>query len=285
MTVESDPAADFSLADRVAVITGGTGVIGRVLTSGLVAAGARVAILGRRPDRLDADVRAIADSGGDAIGIVADVTDEPSLREARDRVMERWGRVDILVNAAGGNVAGATLVQDAPAWAIPIDGWRDVVTLNLLGTVLPIQVFAEAMAQPSGSADRASWTASIVNVSSMAAGPVLTRVGAYGAAKAAVENVTRWFAVELARRHGPGLRVNAIAPGFLIGDQNRSLLLQPDGELTARGQTIIDHTPAGRFGTPDELVSTLVWLCSPGSRFVTGIVVPVDGGFSAFSGV
>lgn len=285
MTVEPSPAADFSLADRVAVITGGTGVIGRVLTGGLIAAGARVAILGRRPDRLDADVRAIADSGGDAIGIVADVTDEPSLREARDRVMERWGRVDILVNAAGGNVAGATLVQDAPAWAIPIDGWRDVVTLNLLGTVLPIQVFAEAMAQPSGSADRASWTASIVNVSSMAAGPVLTRVGAYGAAKAAVENVTRWFAVELARRHGPGLRVNAIAPGFLIGDQNRSLLLQPDGELTARGQTIIDHTPAGRFGTPDELVSTLVWLCSPSSRFVTGIVVPVDGGFSAFSGV
>lgn len=285
MTVEPNAGADSSLADRVAVITGGTGVIGRILTSGLVAAGSRVAILGRRPDRLDADVRAIADSGGDAIGVVADVTDEPSLREARDRVMERWGRVDILVNAAGGNVAGATLVQDAPAWAIPIDGWRDVVTLNLLGTVLPIQVFAEAMAQPSGSADRASWTASIVNVSSMAAGPVLTRVGAYGAAKAAVENVTRWFAVELARRHGPGLRVNAIAPGFLIGDQNRSLLLQPDGELTARGQTIIDHTPAGRFGTPDELVSTLVWLCSPSSRFVTGIVVPVDGGFSAFSGV
>jgi NAD(P)-dependent dehydrogenase (short-subunit alcohol dehydrogenase family) len=285
MTVEPNPAADFSLTDSVAVITGGTGVIGRVLTSGLVAAGSRVAILGRRPDRLEADVRAIAESGGDAIGIVADVTDEPSLRVARDRVLERWGRVDILVNAAGGNVAGATLVQDLPAWAIPIDGWRDVITLNLLGTVLPTQVFAEAMAQPGGPSDPASGTASIVNVSSMAAGPVLTRVGAYGAAKAAVENVTRWFAVELARRHGPGFRVNAIAPGFLIGEQNRSLLLQPDGELTARGRTIIDHTPAGRFGTPDELVSTLVWLCSPGSRFVTGIVVPVDGGFSAFSGV
>ena len=199
--------------------------------------------------------------------------------------MERWGRVDILVNAAGGNVAGATLVPDAPAWAIPIDGWRDVVTLNLLGTVLPTQVFAEAMAQRSATDEGAPWTASIVNVSSMAAGPVLTRVGAYGAAKAAVENVTRWFAVELARRHGPGFRVNAIAPGFLIGNQNRSLLLQPDGELTARGRTIIDHTPAGRFGTPDELVGTLVWLCSPSSRFVTGIVVPVDGGFSAFSGV
>lgn len=285
MTGQPNAGADFSLADSVAVVTGGTGVIGRVLTSGLVAAGSRVAILGRRPDRLDAAARAIADFGGDAIGLVADVTDEPSLREARERIWERWGRVDILVNAAGGNMAGATLVPDAPAWSVPIDGWRDVVTLNLLGTVLPTQVFAEAMAQPSATADRASWTASIVNVSSMAAGPVLTRVGAYGAAKAAVENVTRWFAVELARRHGPGLRVNAIAPGFLIGDQNRSLLLQPDGGLTARGQTIIDHTPAGRFGTPDELVSTLVWLCSPSSRFVTGIVVPVDGGFSAFSGV
>jgi Dehydrogenases with different specificities (related to short-chain alcohol dehydrogenases) len=284
MTVLLDPAKDRSLADQVAVVTGGTGVIGRVLTGGLVAAGARVAVLGRHPDRLEELVGSITAGGGDAIGIVADVTDGPSLVEARDRILGRWGRVDILVNAAGGNAPAATLTDGAPAWDLPIEGWRDVVALNLLGTVQPIQVFAESMVRPVDPAEARS-AASIVNISSMAAGPVLTRVGAYGASKAAVENVTRWFAVELARRHGPLIRVNAIAPGFLIGDQNRDLLLRPDGELTVRGRTIIDHTPAGRFGTPDELVGALIWLCGPGSRFVTGIVVPVDGGFSAFSGV
>jgi len=269
MSIEPNIAADFSLADRVAVITGGTGVIGRALTSGLVAAGSRVAILGRRLDRLEADAAAITHAGGEAIGIVADVTDESTLRAARDQVLERWGRVDILVNAAGGNVAGATLIPDAAAWAIPIDGWRDVVTLNLLGTVLPIQVFAEAMARPGVTTDRVSWTASIVNVSSMAAGPVLTRVGAYGAAKAAVENVTRWFAVELARRHGPGLRVNAIAPGFVL----QSAIVP-----SAEWERLIGRVPLKRPARTEEITSALEFLMD--NEYVTGQTIVVDGGYS-----
>jgi len=160
---------------------------------------------------------------------------------------------------------------------IPLAAWRSVIDLNLLGTLLPIQVFGAAMAKAGQG--------SIVNISSMAAQRALSRVPAYGASKAAVENLTRWLAVELARKYGSGLRVNAIAPGFFVGEQNRRLLVNEDGTLTPRGQRIIEHTPAGRFGEPGELVSTLIWLCGPGSRFVNGAVIPVDGGFNAFSGV
>ncbi|HKE78702.1 MAG TPA: SDR family oxidoreductase [Solirubrobacteraceae bacterium] len=250
----------FGLDDRVAVVTGGTGALGSAMAAGLAAAGARVAILSRHPD-----------DAGDHLALAADVLRRDEVEAARDRVLAEWGRVDILVNAAGGNVPGATLDAGGSVFDLPEDAFRDVVDLNLVGTLLPTQVFGAAM----------DGEGAIVNVSSMASARAITRVIGYGAAKAAVENVTRWLAVELA----PGIRVNAIAPGFFIGEQNRALLLEPDGTLTARGRAIIERTPAGRFGEADELVGTLVWLCSPAARFVTGTVVAVDGGFGAFSGV
>jgi NAD(P)-dependent dehydrogenase (short-subunit alcohol dehydrogenase family) len=266
----------FSLDGRVAVITGGTGAIGSALAQGLAEAGARVVVLARSEAALDQRVRLLTNDGRDAMGARADVLDAASLEAARDRILERFGTIDILVNCAGGNVDGATLKDEASPFALPIEAYRKVLDLNLIGTLLPIQVFGEAMRHSAGC--------SIVNVSSMAATRALTRVGGYGAAKAAIESVTRSLAVELARR-GTGIRVNAIAPGFLIGEQNRSLLVGEDGALTERGATIIARTPLARFGEPEELVSTVVWLSSDGARFVTGIVVPVDGGFGAFSGV
>lgn len=250
----------FGLDERVAVVTGGTGALGSAMAAGLAAAGARVAVLAR-----------CAPEDADVFALTADVLRRDELIAARERLLERWGRVDILVNAAGGNVPGATLDPGASVFDLREDAFRQVVDLNLAGTLLPTQVFGEAMGGEGA----------IVNVSSMAATRAITRVVGYGAAKAAVENLTRWLAVELA----PAVRVNAIAPGFFIGEQNRALLLEPDGALTARGRAIIERTPAGRFGEAEELVGTLLWLCGPGARFVTGTVVPVDGGFSAFSGV
>ncbi|MFN8475448.1 MAG: SDR family oxidoreductase [Anaerolineae bacterium] len=267
----------FSLEGQVAVITGGTGVLGGAMARGLARAGARVGVLGRRRELAEAVVADIGALGGEAIALPADVLDRSQLEGARETVLAKWGRLDILVNAAGGNMPSATLPPGQSFFALPVEGMDPVIALNLRGTLLPIQVFGEAMAQAKRG--------SIVNISSMAAQRALTRVVGYGVAKAAVDNATRWLAVELARSFGAGLRVNAIAPGFFIGEQNRTLLLNEDGTLTARGQTIVDHTPAGRFGEPDELLSTLIWLCSPGASFVNGVVVPVDGGFSAFSGV
>ena len=269
----------FDLSGRVAVVTGATGVLGGAMARGLAGAGARVGVLGRRKERAGEVASEVENRGGEALALSADVLKREQLEAARDAVLERWGRVDILVNAAGGNVPAATVAEDATFFGLPEEPLREVFDLNLLGTVLPSQVFGEAMTRgesPEGS---------IVNVSSMAARRPLTRVAGYSAAKAAVENLTRWLAVELAHKHGPGLRVNAIAPGFFLGEQNRVLLMNEDGSLTERGQAIIEHTPAGRFGEPEELVGTLIWLCSPAARFVTGVVVPVDGGFGAFGGV
>ena len=251
----------FGLEGKVAVVTGGTGALGSAMAAGLAAAGARVAVMGRNAERAEATAREI---GGEALP--GDVLSRDALEAARERI----GRVDILVNAAGGNVPGATLAPEQSVFELREDAFREVVDLNLTGTLLPSQVFGAAMTDGA-----------IVNVSSMAADRANTRVIGYAAAKAAVENLTRWLAVELA----PAVRVNAIAPGFFIGEQNRRLLLDEDGELTERGRTIVAHTPAGRFGEADELVATVLWLCGPGASFVTGTVVPVDGGFSAFSGV
>ena len=267
----------FGLANRVAVVTGGTGVLGGAMARGLAQAGARVGVLGRRREQAAEVVAQIAADGGQALALPADVLDRSQLEAARGQVIDHWGRIDILVNAAGGNQPAATLNPGGSFFDLPVEGLEGVIALNLQGTLLPCQVFGAAMAQAGAGA--------IVNISSMAAQRAITRVIGYGLAKAAVENATRWLAVELARSFGVGLRVNAIAPGFFIGDQNRALLLAADGSLTARGKAIIDHTPAGRFGTPEELLSTLLWLCGPGSRFVNGVVVAVDGGFSAFSGV
>jgi NAD(P)-dependent dehydrogenase (short-subunit alcohol dehydrogenase family) len=267
----------FSLDGQVAIVTGGTGVLGGVMARGLARAGAKVGVLGRRREQAEAVVALIESEGGAGLALPADVLDRTQLEAARDAVVEQWGRLDVLVNAAGGNLPVATLVPGQSFFDLPVEGMEPVIALNLQGTLLPSQVFGEAMARAGRGC--------IVNISSMAAQRAMTRVVGYGLAKAAVENATRWLAVELARSFGTRLRVNAIAPGFFVGDQNRALLLNGNGSLTPRGQTIIDHTPAGRFGEPAELVSTLVWLCGPGASFVNGVVVPVDGGFSAFSGV
>ncbi|MDE0141914.1 MAG: SDR family oxidoreductase [Caldilineaceae bacterium] len=275
----------FSLDGKVAVITGGTGVLGGAMARGLAEAGARVAILGRREAKATEIAGEITAADHDAIPLPADVLDEASLRAARQILLDEWGSVDVLINCAGGNRPDATVFGDLTFFNVPRNALEGVVGLNFTGTVLPTQVFGELMAERGRG--------SIINISSMASQKVLTRVMGYSAAKAAVDNLTRWLAVDLAEKHGPGLRVNAIAPGFFIGEQNRALLIKEDAPsstgdspvLTERGQQIVDHTPMGRFGEPDELVGAAIWLASDASRFVTGIVVPVDGGFSAASGI
>ena len=267
----------FSLEGQVAVVTGGTGVLGGAMARGLARAGAKVGVLGRHRETAEAALQAIEKDGGEALAMTADVLDRGQLEAARGAVVEQWRRLDVLINAAGGNMPSATLEPGQSFFDLPVEGMEQVIALNLQGTLLPSQVLGEAMARAGQGC--------IVNVSSMAAQRAMTRVVGYGVAKAGVENATRWLAVELARSFGDGLQVNAIAPGFFVGEQNRALLLNEDDTLTPRGQTIIDHTPAGRFGEPEDLISTLIWLCGPGASFVNGIVVAVDGGFSAFSGV
>jgi NAD(P)-dependent dehydrogenase (short-subunit alcohol dehydrogenase family) len=273
------PGADlFSLEGRVAVVTGGSGTLGSALAAALAAAGAEVGVLARDRGRMDETVAGI---GGRAFALEADVLDRASLERARDAALERHGRLDVLVNAAGGNLPEATTSRDHAFFDLPAGAFDAVWTLNLHGTVLACQAFGPTLAPRDGDTD----SRTIVNVSSLAAGPALTRVAGYSAAKAAIENLTRWLAVDLAQRYGDRLRVNAIAPGFVVGAQNRALLLEDDGTLTERGRTVVARTPAARLGEPADLVTTLLWLCSPASRFVTGVVVPVDGGFSAFAGV
>ncbi|MDQ3396793.1 MAG: SDR family oxidoreductase [Deinococcota bacterium] len=267
----------FDLSGKVALVTGGTGVLGTAIAHGLSKAGAKVAVLGRREEVAREVANAIRDEGGEALPVAGDVLEREALEAARARTLEAWGRLDILVNVAGGNMPGATAAGERTFFDLPKEALGGVLELNLTGTILSSQVFGEVMR------DRGEGV--IINVSSMAAQRPLTRVVGYSAAKAAVDNFTKWLAVAFAQNYGPKLRVNAVAPGFFVGEQNRTLLLNDDGTLTARGQQIVDHTPLGRFGEPDELVGTVVWLASDASRFVTGVVIPVDGGFSAFSGV
>jgi DNA-binding GntR family transcriptional regulator/NAD(P)-dependent dehydrogenase (short-subunit alcohol dehydrogenase family) len=278
---EAHLAGLFGLGERVALVTGASGSIGGALARGLAAAGAGVALVGRRAQPLEDLASSIQSNGGTALAFPADVLDRAALEDVSRDIAMRLGRLDILVNAAGGNIPEATLPEDGSFFDLSAAAFERVVALNLMGTVLPTQVFGAAMA--ARRPDEGS--GSIVNISSMAADRAVTRVAGYSAAKAGINSLTRWLAAEAARAYGDRLRVNAIAPGFFLGAQNRALLLTPSGQPTARAQAVIEHTPARRLGDPAELVSTVIWLCGPGASFVTGAVVPVDGGFGAFSGV
>ena len=267
----------FSLENKVAVVTGGTGVLGSSMVRALARAGAKVAIIGRRKNVADDLAREMQLEGGTAIGISADVLDAKQLVEARKIIIEKFGSINILVNGAGGNMPGATIPTDKTFLDLKLDDFRQVVDLNLTGSVLPTQILVEPMMTAKSGC--------IINISSMAAYLPITRVVGYSAAKAAISNFTQWLAVEVAKKFGEGIRVNAIAPGFFLTEQNRTLLTTADGGLTDRGKSVIGQTPFGRFGQPDELASTLIWLCSDGAGFVSGVVVAVDGGFSSYAGV
>lgn len=268
---------EFSLAGKVALITGGTGVLGTAMARGLADAGATVVVLGRRIEAGEKLVHELRVSGRKALAVAADVLLVDQLEQVKKTIVEEFGSIDILINAAGGNMPGATIPPDKNFFDLNMNDFEKVVDLNFHGTVLPTKVFSDVMA--------ANKKGVIINISSMASFTTITRVVGYSAAKAAIDNFTRWMAVEMAKKFGEGIRVNAIAPGFFITEQNRALLTNPDGSFTARGQAVIQQTPFGRFGEPEELIGTLIWLCSDASKFVTGVVVPVDGGFSIFSGV
>jgi len=268
----------FGLSGKVAAVTGGGGVLCGTMSRALGKLGVKVAVLDLFEDAAKKVVDEIVAQGGEAIAVKCDVLDKASVEAACDAVLEQWGRVDILINGAGGNKKQATTSADLSFFDLPPDAVQWVFNLNFLGTLLPSQVFGKVMADQGDGC--------ILNVSSMNAFRPLTRIPAYSAAKAAVSNFTQWLAVHIAQEYTPNVRVNAIAPGFFLTEQNRFLLTEEaTGELTPRGRTIIDHTPMGRFGDADDLIGVTLWLLSPASSFVTGIVVPIDGGFSAFSGV
>jgi len=267
----------FDLSSRVIVVTGATGVLAGSAARYLASQGARVVFLGRDQAKLTQALADTASGPGETAAYACDVLDRPSLERARDAVLARFGRIDALINAAGGNQPGATIPPDKAFFDLDIGAYRQVLALNLEGTVLPSQIFATALVQQRRG--------SILNFSSMAAERAVTRVVGYSNAKAAIDNFTKWLAVELAQKYGDGLRVNAIAPGFFVADQNRRLLLNPDGTPTARGQSVINQTPFRRFGSAEELHGTIHFLLSDAAAFITGAVIPVDGGFSCFSGV
>mgnify|MGYP000876381468 FL=1 len=268
----------FNLRDKIVVITGGTGVLGSELSRGLARAGAKVAVLGRDAAKRDGVVSGIRQEQGEAIGVLCDVLSRDDLIRAREEVVARYGTIDILVNGAGGNSKPATTSPDLSFFDLSEGDLDWVVRLNFMGTLLPTQIFGQVFAEKKAGV--------ILNISSMASLQPLTNVVGYGAAKAAINNLTQWLAVHFNKHYSTNIRVNAMAPGFFLTQQNRLLLTEEKtGELTDRGQTILEHTPMGRFGEPSDLVGTAIWLVSDASRFVTGTVVPVDGGFSAFSGV
>jgi len=268
----------FDFSGRVIVISGGTGVLGRELALGLAACRASLVVIYRNRDKaekLQAEVGAL---GGNTLLVQADVLERASLEAALEDTLKTFGRVDGLVNGAGGNVQGATTTPERSFFDLPEEALRQAFDLNLLGTLLPCQVFGRSMAQAGSGV--------ILNISSAASQRPLTRIPAYAAAKAAVNNFTQWLAVHMAMEYSPGIRVNAVMPGFFLTAQNRYLLQdETTGEWTARGRAILSHLPAGRMGNPQDLVGPVVWLLSPASAYITGSVVVVDGGFSAYSGV
>lgn len=265
----------FDIQGQVVVITGGTGVLGREIARYLALEGAKVVILGRNEEVGNTIVKGILNEGGEACFMVTDVMDKALVEQNCEDVIAKYGRVDALLNAAGGNMKGATIAPDGTFFDLHPEEFQRVLDLNLTGTVIPTQIFLRPMVEQKRGA--------IVNFSSMAAFRPMTRVCGYAAAKAGISNFTAYMATEVATKFGEGIRVNAIAPGFFLTEQNRALLTNPDGSLTARGEAVIRQTPFGRFGSPEELCGTIHYLISDASRFVTGTVAVVDGGFNVFA--
>ncbi len=267
----------FDIRNRVYILTGGGGVLAGAIGEGLARAGARVVLLDIRLANAQERAEKIIATGGKALALESNVLDVNVLEYTKDIILQHYGRIDGLINLAGGNMPGATISPEKTIFDLQIPDFEKVLALNLNGTVYPSLVFGKVMAENRSGV--------IINISSMAAYRAITRVVGYSAAKAAVSNFTRWMAMEMAFKFGDGLRVNAIAPGFFIGDQNRALLINPDGSYTERGKKVIAQTPMGRFGEPEELIGAVIYLCSDASKFVTGVVLPVDGGFEVYSGV
>ncbi|HOT90487.1 MAG TPA: SDR family oxidoreductase [Anaerolineae bacterium] len=268
----------FGLEGKVAVVTGGGGVLCGAMSRALGRVGVKVAVLDLFVEAAQRVVEDIRAEGGEAVAIKCDVLDKASIEAAAQVVLETFGKVDILINGAGGNKPQASTSATVSFFDLPADAVQWVFNLNFIGTLLPSQVFGKLMAEQKQGV--------ILNISSMNAFRPLTRIPAYSGAKAAISNFTQWLAVHMNQEYSPHIRVNAIAPGFFLTEQNRFLLTEEGtGNLTARGKTILDHTPMGRFGVPEDLIGTLLWLLSDGASFVTGVVVPVDGGFNAYSGV
>ncbi len=268
----------FIIVCMVGVITGAGGVLGGNVAKSFVEQGAKVVALDIRQEQLDKRVEELRAIGtGDVMGLICNVLDLDSIRKVADEVVAKWGRIDILINIAGGNMPGATLRPDQPIFDMKIEDWNKVTNLNMNGTVYPSIIIGEVMARQRKGA--------IVNISSMAALQAMTNVPGYSAAKAAVTNFTMWMAMEMAHKYGDGVRVNAVAPGFFIGDQNRAVLLNPDGSLTERSHKVLANTPMGRFGDITELNGAIQFLCSDAASFITGVNLPIDGGFSIYSGV
>ncbi|MCV9386601.1 SDR family oxidoreductase [Reichenbachiella ulvae] len=268
---------DFSVENKVVIVTGGSGVLGGSMARHFARHGSKLVLIGRNKEKIDEAVSAVEELGANALGIACDVLDSDGLKSAKKLIIDTFGQIDVLINAAGGNVAGATQSNGQEVFDLNHEALNQAIDINLKGAIYPSLIFGEAIAKNGAG--------SIINISSMATYTAITRVMGYSVAKTGVNSFTQWMASEMAQRFGDKVRVNAIAPGFFIGDQNRKLLLNEDGSLTERSEKVIAKTPMGRFGEIDELNGAAQFLCSEQASFITGVVLPVDGGFSAFSGV
>jgi len=267
----------FDISGKVAIVTGGAGTLGSSISECLARQGVKVVILGRDMTNVQLEVEKIQSMGGQAMPVSADVMEIDQLNAAEKQIVEKWGKIDILVNTAGGNIPGATIGTDQSIFDMNLGDYKKVLDLNLNGTVFPCLVFGKSMAM-TGSG-------SIINLSSMSTFSALTRVPGYSMAKSGIEIFTKWLAMELALKFSERIRVNCIAPGFFIAKQNKHVLINPDGSYTQRSLSVIAKTPMKRFGKMEELNGTIIYLCSEAASFVTGIVIPVDGGFSSYSGI